>query len=140
MRADGLSRAIRRIVCRPPWSALAVTEHVLTMTTSASEAGAFVAPPARSCSSKCSESTWLTRHPNVTIEYFTMAASRVRPTVVESTSPELERRPAALGALQPPCRLSPRATVCSDRDARESRHRRYRESVRPTLRHWLRPA
>ncbi len=61
---------MRRIVCRAPWSAVAVTEHVLTITTSAASVVAGSAPRARNCSSRWSESAWFTRQPNVTIEYF----------------------------------------------------------------------
>src|SRR5215217_2667756 len=70
MRAPGFVRAMRRIVCRAPWSALAVTEHVFTTTTSAVSTGAGSAPDASNCSSNPSESAWLTRQPNVITEYF----------------------------------------------------------------------
>ena len=60
----------RRIVCLAPWSAVAVTEHVLMTTRSASEGAAATAPAARNCSSKPSESAWFTRQPKVITEYF----------------------------------------------------------------------
>src|SRR5438309_10557467 len=58
------------MVCRAPWSALAVTEQVFTMTRSASSGAAATAPAERSSSSNPSESAWLTRQPNVMTEYF----------------------------------------------------------------------
>ena len=67
MRADGLSRAILRSSCRAPWSAVAVTEHVFTMTRFATSAEADVAPLRRNAASIASESAVLTRQPNVTM-------------------------------------------------------------------------
>src|SRR5262245_36353199 len=62
---------MRRIVWRAPWSAVAVTEQVFTITTSAAAGSAGVAPRASRSSSKPSESAWFTRQPNVMTEYFT---------------------------------------------------------------------
>src|SRR5215203_3872213 len=69
--AEGFCLAIRRIVCRAPWSALAVTEQVFTITTSACSTPAASAPFRRSCASSWSESAWFTRQPKVTMENFT---------------------------------------------------------------------
>jgi hypothetical protein len=57
---------MRRMVCRAPWSALAVTEQVLTTTTSACSGAVATAPRARKSRSIASESAWFTRQPNVT--------------------------------------------------------------------------
>src|SRR5262245_36136407 len=76
MRAPGLSRATRRIVCRAPWSAVAVTEHVLTMTRSASSVRDGTAPDASRSASNPSESAWFTRQPNVITEYFISVSVR----------------------------------------------------------------
>jgi hypothetical protein len=52
----GFSRAARRIVCRAPWSADEVTEHVLTTSTSASTGALSDAPRDKNASPIRSES------------------------------------------------------------------------------------
>jgi hypothetical protein len=94
---------MRRIVCRAPWSALAVTEQVFTTTTSASAAGAAMPPRPRSCSSMRSESAWLTRQPNVRMAYLSM---RWRRTMAEPWAAELKFRPAS-SAGRVPCYEAP---------------------------------
>src|SRR5262245_51387695 len=105
--ALGFSRAMRRIVCRAPWSAVAVTEQVLTTITSASLEATSTPPAARRSSSMRSESAWLTRQPNVTIEYFMFtprdSAARTPPHALS-----LARRAALVRLHNPGQRPTPR--------------------------------
>ena len=98
MRDAGLSRAIRLIACRAPWSAVAVTEQVFTTTTSASAAAVAIPPRARKSSSRRNESAWLTRQPNVTMEYFIRLATRGSSLDVARDDPERSRRVAGRGS------------------------------------------
>jgi hypothetical protein len=70
MRTSGFVRAMRRIVWRAPWSAVAVTEQVFTTTSSASPGGTGRPPSARNWRSMSTESAWFTRQPKVTTAYF----------------------------------------------------------------------
>src|SRR4051812_687532 len=59
------------MICRAPWSAVDVTEHVFTTRRSASSGAELVAPRTRRSRSIIIESAWLTRQPKVMTEYFT---------------------------------------------------------------------
>src|SRR3954465_15410497 len=123
------------MICRAPWSAVDVTEQVLTTRRSASSGAELIAPRTRRSRSIIIESAWLTRQPKVMTEYFTRRPDgTVAAAVLQALSDESLAADVApeLHAVEPHQRRNPisnldrrpvRRTATDDREhAAATRH------------------